>query len=108
MKYRMLLGAWMLFCAALCASAQQADTAKLDWPQWRGPNRDGISSETGLLKTWPEGGPKVVWTSPIGDGYSAVAITKGRIFTMDSKGTDEYVVCLDQASGKEIWRTKTD
>jgi outer membrane protein assembly factor BamB len=108
MKYRILFAAGMLFYATLWVSAQQADPAKSEWPQWRGPNRDGVSSETGLLKTWPDGGPKVVWKSPIGDGYSGVSITKGRIFTMDSKGTDEYVVSLDQASGKEIWRTKTD
>jgi outer membrane protein assembly factor BamB len=89
-------------------SAQAKDAAMLDWPQWRGPNRDGISKETGLLKVWPDGGPKVVWKSPIGDGYSGVSISNSRIYTMDAKGNDEFVVCLDQASGKELWRAKTD
>jgi outer membrane protein assembly factor BamB len=89
-------------------SAQAKDAAMSDWPQWRGPNRDGISKETGLLKVWPDGGPKVLWKSPIGDGYSGVSISNGRIYTMDAKGNDEFVVCLDQASGKELWRARTD
>src|SRR5687767_2178712 len=43
-----------------------------DWPQWRGPNRDGVSAETGLLRQWPEGGPKVLWTAATGEGFSSV------------------------------------
>lgn len=108
MRPRMIIAMFLLFWIVQSIHAQQADPTKTDWPQWRGPNRDGISKETGLLKVWPDGGPKVVWKSPIGDGYSAVSISQGRIYTMDSKGQEEYVVCLDQTSGKELWRTKTD
>jgi outer membrane protein assembly factor BamB len=79
-----------------------------EWPQWRGLNRDGISNETGLLKTWPAEGPKVVWKAPVGDGYSAVSVSGGRLFTMDAKDKDEFVVCLDAATGKEIWRYRSD
>lgn len=79
-----------------------------DWPQWRGPNRDGISSETGILKDWPEGGPKVLWKAPSGDGYSAIVIADGRLWTMYGQGSDEFLVCLDANSGKEIWRFRTD
>jgi outer membrane protein assembly factor BamB len=79
-----------------------------DWPQWRGLNRDGISRETGLLKTWPATGPKVLWRAPLGNGYSAIAISQGRLYTMASVGNDEFAMCFDTAGGKELWRTRTD
>ncbi|MCI0414118.1 PQQ-like beta-propeller repeat protein [bacterium] len=79
-----------------------------DWPQWRGINRDGISKETGLLKTWPPAGPKTIWKTALGNGYSAIAVSQGRIFTMASVGVNEYALCFDAATGKEIWRFKTD
>ena len=79
-----------------------------DWPQWRGPNRDGISNETGLLKSWPESGPKVIWNAPSGDGYSGISISQGRVYTMFGEGENEIVVCLDAATGKEIWRFRSD
>ena len=54
-----------------------------DWPQWRGPNRDGVSTEKGLLDKWPEGGPKLVWKAEgIGSGFSSVSIRDGLIYTM--------------------------
>ncbi len=79
-----------------------------DWPQWRGPNRDGISAETGLLKTWPAEGPKVLWRVALGNGFSAVSIANNRAYTMFSDGTDEFALCVDANSGKEIWRFKSD
>ncbi len=79
-----------------------------DWPQYRGPNRDGISTETALLKAWPATGPKVLWKTPIGDGYSGITIANGRLYTMDAKDKDEFIVCMDAASGKEIWRYRAD
>lgn len=108
MKIKNTIALFAFLLVAGFVAAQSTDAVKTDWPQWRGPNRDGISKETGLLKTWPEGGLNVVWKSPIGTGYSSLAISQGRIYTMDSSGKDEYVVCLDQETGKEIWRTKTD
>ncbi len=75
-----------------------------DWPQWRGPRRDGISSETGLLKQWPADGPPLAWKSTgLGDGYSSVAVANGRIFTMGNQGKDEYVLALNEKDGKIIW-----
>ena len=57
------------------------------WPQWRGPNRDGVSTETGLLQTWKPGGPAIAWkASGLGTGYSSVAVADGRIFTMGDSG----------------------
>jgi outer membrane protein assembly factor BamB len=77
-----------------------------DWPQWRGPNRDGRSSETGLLKAWPAGGPPLAWrTTGAGDGYSSFATSGGRLFTLGARGGTEYVVAFDVASGKRLWET---
>ena len=75
-----------------------------DWPQWRGPQRDGISSETGLMASWPAGGPPLVWkTKGLGEGYSAMAISSGRLFTQGQRGDEQFVVALDAASGKKLW-----
>jgi hypothetical protein len=75
-----------------------------EWPQWRGPRRDGISTETGLLKQWPPDGPPQAWkANGLGNGYSTVSITKGRLFTMGLKGNREFVIALDAADGKPLW-----
>jgi outer membrane protein assembly factor BamB len=79
-----------------------------DWPQWRGPNRDGISSETGLLTSWPSGGPKVVWrASGLGVGYSSFAIVDGRMYTQGQRGKQEFVMALDVKNGQKVWETVT-
>lgn len=78
--------------------------AGADWPQWRGPNRDGVSTETGLLAGWPEDGPRVLWSQPTGAGYSSVVVAQGRAITMAQDGEDEAVVCWDAATGDELWR----
>ncbi|MGH9857668.1 MAG: PQQ-binding-like beta-propeller repeat protein [Acidobacteriota bacterium] len=79
-----------------------------DWPQWRGPNRDGVSKETGLLKSWPPSGPKVRWKVPLGGGYSSIAVSQGRVYTMASIGGNEVAVCLDDATGKQLWNIRMD
>ena len=79
-----------------------------DWPQFRGPNRDGRSTETGLAKQWPPEGPRVVWRVPLGKGYSGMAVASGRIFTMFGAGGDEFAVALDVQTGKELWRSRVD
>jgi len=79
-----------------------------DWPQWRGPNRDGISKETGLLKNWPASGPKVLWRVPTGQGYAGIVIAKGRGYTMIGEGESEFIISFDPANGKEVWRVKAD
>ncbi len=79
-----------------------------DWPQWRGPNRDGISGETGLLAIWPAGGPPVVWkTTGLGEGYSSPAIAKGRAYTQGQRGDQEYVFAFDVKTGKKLWEVPT-
>ncbi len=77
-----------------------------DWPQWRGPNRDGISTEKGILKNWPENGPDVIWRVPVGDGYSSISIANGKLFTMWDEGNSAFLVCLNASNGKEMWRYK--
>lgn len=79
-----------------------------DWPQWHGPNRDNCSAETGLLKTWPAGGPSLVWTARgLGGGYSTPSIAGGRIYGMGYRGEDEVVWALNAQDGREIWATRT-
>ena len=73
--------AWRIALIAALAVVATATPAE-DWPQWRGPNRDGISRETGLLEAWPEGGPKVIWEKPLGAGFSCATVAGGRVFTM--------------------------
>jgi outer membrane protein assembly factor BamB len=75
-----------------------------DWPQWRGVNRDGKSAETGLLKSWPQGGPPRVWqASGAGEGYSSFSVAGGRLYTLGARGTTEYVMAFDEATGKKVW-----
>ena len=79
-----------------------------DWPQWRGPNRDGISAETGLLSAWPSGGPKAVWKiNGLGAGYSSFSIVNGRMYTQGQRGNQEFVMALDVKTGNKIWETPT-
>ncbi len=75
-----------------------------DWPQWQGPDRNGISKERGLLKEWPKEGPPLAWKSTgLGGGYGAPSIAAGRIFGMGNRGEDEVVWALCEKDGKEIW-----
>lgn len=81
--------------------------AKTDWPQWRGPNRDGISAETGLLKEWPEGGPKLLWRSKgLGGGYSSVVVAGGKIFTMGRVRDGGSLVAVNAMDGAPLWTVK--
>lgn len=98
----MLCGAFLSLGFAAAAVAQAGG----DWPQWRGPNRDGISKETGLLKQWPAGGPPLVWkASGAGGGYSSFSIANGRLYTMGLRGDREYIIAFNVATGKEVWAT---
>jgi len=77
-----------------------------DWPGWRGPKRDGIALETGLVKTWPEGGPKLLWEAEgCGSGYSSVAIAGGRIFTLGKVKGGEALIAFSQKDGAPLWST---
>jgi outer membrane protein assembly factor BamB len=82
--------------------------AGADWPEWRGPRRDGVadsvSGNSGLLVVWPDGGPRKLWEVPTGEGFSAPAVTRGRVFIMVQDQDQEAIVCWDAVSGQELWR----
>lgn len=101
-KRVILSGLVLLFAVAGQVMAQ----AGANWPQWRGPNRDGVSKETGLLKQWPESGPPLLWkASGAGRGYSSFSVANGRLYTMGLRGDREFVIAFDIANGKQAWAT---
>jgi outer membrane protein assembly factor BamB len=78
-----------------------------DWPQWRGPNRDGISKETGLLQEWPKDGPPLRWKrTDIGTGYSTPVVVGGKVYVQTTKDKDEFTLCLDEKTGQDVWKTR--
>jgi len=93
-----------LFPISLLAVTPVAST---DWPQWRGPARDDISKETGLLKEWPAEGPKKLWSfTNAGNGYSGFAVAGGKLFTLGTRDGGEILITLDAAKGTELWVAK--
>lgn len=104
----------VLFLVPLVLSGANAPSPGGDWYQWRGPDRKAVCAETGLLPEWPKDGPRLLWDArkvnegrSVGTGYSSLAITQGKIFTMGDRRNDgDYVFCLDAATGKELWQTK--
>lgn len=78
--------------------------ATSNWPQWRGPRRDGKSTETGLLKQWPAGGPKLLWSAGgLGVGYGSLAIAGDRIYLQGGTGRESQLHCLARDGGKSLW-----
>jgi outer membrane protein assembly factor BamB len=90
--------------AALAVAALGARAA--DWPQFRGPLRDNVSTETGLLRSWPPSGPEVVWKTPVAQGYAGAAVRDGRVYLndYDSEKKEHLVRSLSLADGRERWR----
>jgi len=95
----------LLACAALARAVSPAPAA--DWPNWRGPNRDAKCTETGLLKTWPAGGPKLLWrVRGLGEGYSGPAVVGNVMYIMGDRNARAFVFALDLAArGKRLWST---
>jgi len=92
------------FSAVVLAHALLSTILAADWPQWRGPERSGISRETGLLQEWPKDGPSLRWkAADIGTGYSAPAIAKGRVYLQTTKGNEEFALALDEKNGEKVW-----
>ena len=87
-------------CAAVLAGSARAD----DWPQWRGPNGDGHSAETGILKSWVDNPPKLLWMAEgMGNGYSSVAVSAGRAYTTGNLAEGQAVIAVDVKSGDVLW-----
>src|SRR5678815_2318205 len=96
----------LVFTTTLAFGSAFAADAKFDWPQWRGPNRDDVSKETGLLKQWPAEGPKKLWSfDKAGNGYAGISIAAGKLYTMGVRDGKEVLFSLDTATGKEVWAT---
>ncbi len=70
----------------------------------RGPNRTRISKETGLLKEWPAGGPRLIWTANnLGSGYGSMSVAGDRVYLQGARGNNSFVIALNRADGKEVW-----
>ncbi len=98
MTSRYVLGAAVLVMGAAGLACAE------DWPNWRGPNRDGISKETGWSTTWPAEGPKQLWKKSIGIGFASMTVSAGRVYAMGNVDKSDVVYCFDAVTGKEIWK----
>jgi len=95
----------LLVAAAILGSLAAGVASAADWPQFRGPERDGTSAETGLLDAWPPGGPRLVATlDGVGEGFSSPVVAAGKVFVTGRVGDDTYVFSFDAADGRPLWR----
>jgi outer membrane protein assembly factor BamB len=102
MRSRQFPAATVLATAFIVLSPDFARSA--DWPQWRGPKRDGVSTETGLMKSWPDGGPPQAWLfEDCGVGYSGPSIVGDRLYIMGARNDEEQLIAIDVETGKELW-----
>ena len=83
--------------------APGGDAAPTVWSQWGGPNQDFIAPAKRLATSWPEGGPEKLWSRALGEGYSAILVEGGRLYTMYRAGDKEAVICIDARTGDTIW-----
>jgi outer membrane protein assembly factor BamB len=108
----LVLTLFLVAIANLAGAPAHAAKSENDWPTFRGADRTGVSQETGLLQKWPKDGPTLVWDAAgAGRGYASLAIAGGRIFTLGdapstAKDEDEYLIALDQKTGKQLWTLK--
>ena len=104
MKKNLLLNPWLAALGVAMLAAGTGLAGGETWPQWGGPRRDNVSTETGLLKQWPEGGPTLIWTATgCGKGYSSVAVTEQAIYTAGTSTDGTFVIAFD-LEGKTKWR----
>ena len=100
---------WILALVTIAspAAALQETNGIKQWNMWRGPNRDGITAEKGLLTEWPDGGPELLWKSTrVGGGYSSVSLWDDHIFLLGDSGDDCFLYCLDAKNGEEVWKSR--
>ena len=91
-------------CLALALLASVRSLGAADWPQWRGPQRTGISAEAGWLSKWPAGGPKRLWQAQVGEGFASVAVAGGRLYTAGNAENQDTISCWNAESGRPVWR----
>ena len=92
----------LLTAAFLAVGASVAQAA--DWPNWRGPDHNGVSRETDWYEKWPSRGPKQLWKASVGTGFAAVSVANGRVFTMGNRSARDQIIALDEATGDELWK----
>lgn len=95
------------FAVSLSVGGEDDSAGFTEWHQWRGPKRDGISRETNLLTNWPSSGVPLLWKVPGGDGFSSLAVSEGRLYTMVDRDGAEWVICLDTETGMELWKVRS-
>ena len=101
-RFRLLSG---IVFAMICFSGIHAQ----EWPQLLGPDRNGTSSQKGLLRTWPQAGPQVLWNTNIGIGYGGPVVSAGKVYLLDrDDATGDMMRCFDFNTGKELWNFKYD
>ena len=88
----------MKLCWIVIAALVASNVPAADWPQWRGPNRNGLSSEK-VSAVWPDEGPQVLWRAPLGTGFSSVSISQGRLYTLGNTNNEDTVWCFDARTG---------
>jgi hypothetical protein len=100
--------AHIVICSVSCLSLV-ASAVAADWPQYLGPNRDSTSAEKGILRSWPEGGPKVLWKAAVGKGFGGPVVAGGKVYLLDrNDAVGETLRCLDFANGQELWKFSYD
>jgi outer membrane protein assembly factor BamB len=100
--------ALLLLAALVSTAADAADAVDTDWPWWGGPRWDWKPQTPALADTWPEGGPPAVWRRPLGEGYSAISVLDGSLYTMFRNGERETVIALSAATGDTLWEFTYD
>lgn len=110
---RIRYGLFCLLLATPLAIAEEVPASggddawkRASWLQWRGPDRAGVSAETGLASEWSEEGPAELWRKPLGEGFSGILVSGGRLITQFASGSDSFLVSLSAADGSEVWRTR--
>lgn len=93
----------MKLCLIVTATLLAANSPAADSPQWRGPNRNGVSSES-VSASWSADGPKVLWRASVGTGFSSIAISQGRAYTMGNTNNEDTIWCFDAGTGKNLWQ----
>jgi len=100
-KHLFALAMILLIAGCICLAS--------DWPQYLGPGRNAISTETGINRSWPQEGPDVLWTVSLGEGFGGAAVSEGKVYVLDRVNNQKDVLrCLDLASGKEEWTYSYD
>jgi len=90
--------------AGILLTALVTTLSAADWPHWRGPDRTGVSAESGWLQEWPADGPKIAWKARVGLGFSSFVVGSGRVFTLGHAQEQDTVFCFEAATGKELWK----